>query len=202
MKKLIIKIILLLIITLILIIIRVRLEQKKVQEIEFESVQIFKENIRDSHNSIQVNNNIRVSHNSIQVKNKKRIIKYDMVIEIPKINLSKGILKKYDKNNNVDKNVTILKESSYPDKEGNIFIAAHSGTGIHSYFRKLDKLDMGDKVYLYYKNKKYKYFVIDIKEVIKSSKTTIKTQKNNSLVLITCSPKNKGNNLIIELEKE
>lgn len=189
MKKLIIKIILLLIITFILIIIRVRLEQKKVQEIEFESVQIFKENIRDS-------------HNSIQAKNNKRVVKYDMVIEIPKINLSKGILKKYDKNNNVDKNVTILKESSYPDKEGNIFIAAHSGTGIHSYFRKLDKLDMEDKVYLYYKNKKYKYSVIDIKEVIKSSKTTITTQKNNSLVLITCSPKNKGNNLIIELEKE
>ena len=54
---------------------------------------------------------------------------YIMILEIPKISFKRGILSKDAKNNNIEKNVTILKESDYPDKEkGNVYLAAHNGT--------------------------------------------------------------------------
>lgn len=129
------------------------------------------------------------------------IIKYEMIIEIPKINIKKGILKKEDKDNNIDKNVTILKESNYPNEDGNIYIAAHSGNGKHSYFNNLGKLKENDVTYLYYKNIKYIYNVKEIKSISKISNTSILTKEKNSLILITCNQKDKTKYLIVILEQ-
>ncbi len=142
--------------------------------------------------------------NSQGIPNQKRedIIAYDMVLEIPKIKLKRGILKRDDKDNNIDKNVTILKASSYPDRSGNIYIAAHSGHGNRSYFNDLVKLKENDIANLYYQNKKYVYVVKKIKEMTKNSLSTIVTEDDNSLVLITCSQTDKTKYLIIILSKK
>lgn len=133
--------------------------------------------------------------------NKEKIIEYDMILEIPKINLKKGILKKNDKKNNIDKNVTILKQSSYPNKNGNIFLIAHSGTSKKSFFKRINKLNKKDIAYLFYKEKKYKYEVSNIYEIEKDNNIILKTDNVNNLFLITCSQNNKSNYLIVELKK-
>lgn len=133
--------------------------------------------------------------------NKEKIIEYDMILEIPKINLKKGIFKKNDKKNNIDKNVTILKQSSYPNKNGNIFLIAHSGTSKKSFFKRLNKLNKKDIAYLFYKEKKYKYEVSNIYEIEKDNNIILKTDNVNNLFLITCSQNNKSNYLIVELKK-
>ena len=133
--------------------------------------------------------------------NKEKIIEYDMILEIPKINLKKGIFKKNDKKNNIDKNVTILKQSSYPNKNGNIFLIAHSGTSKKSFFKRLNKLNKKDIAYLFYKENKYKYEVSNMYEIEKNNNIILKTDNVNNLFLITCSQNNKSNYLIVELKK-
>lgn len=77
--------------------------------------------------------------------------KYIAVLEIPKINLKRGIYAKNSKLNNVNKNVYLLKESNMPNEEkGNYILAGHSGTAYFSYFKNLPKLDIGDVAYVYY----------------------------------------------------
>lgn len=150
----------------------------------------------------QINPVIKKDNESTEtIIKKEKIIEYDMILEIPKINLKKGILKKNDKNNNIDKNVTILKQSSYPDKNGNIFLIAHSGTSKKSFFKDINKLNKKDRAYLFYNGIKYKYEVNNIYEIEKNNNIIIKTNNINNLFLITCSQKNKSNYLVIELKK-
>lgn len=132
---------------------------------------------------------------------KDDVIKYEMILEIPIIDLKKGILEKDNIDNNIDKNVTILNESNYPDSEGNVFLAAHSGNGNKSYFNNLKNLKIKDKANLYYKNKKYIYSVNEIIEIDKKSNISLKLDSNNNLVLITCSQTNKSKYLVIILNK-
>ena len=120
------------------------------------------------------------------------VIDYKLVIEIPKISLKKGILSKEHKDNNIDKNITILEESNYPNELGNIYIAAHSGSGKHSYFNDLIKLKKKDISYLYHENIKYIYEVIEIKNISKESNSSILTTNKNNLILITCNQKDKS----------
>ncbi|UKI28954.1 MAG: sortase [Clostridium sp.] len=76
-------------------------------------------------------------------------------ISIPKIDLKRGFVSKDSKYNNVNRNIYIVPESDYPDKEGgNFILASHSGTSSISYFRNLYKLTLGDKVDITYNNKK------------------------------------------------
>ncbi|MBQ7104389.1 MAG: sortase [Bacilli bacterium] len=122
----------------------------------------------------------------------KNVINYEMILEIPKINLKKGILSKADKDNNIDKNITILEQSSYPDKVGNIFLAAHSGSGNKSYFNNLVQLKKEDEAKLYFNEKIYTYKLQEIRSIEKNKYITISTKTNNNLILITCNQKEKN----------
>ena len=127
------------------------------------------------------------------------------VLEIPKIDLKKGIYSINSKNNNVDKNIMLLNESDMPDViNGNFILAGHSGTGWKAYFKDLKKLELGDSAYIYYKNNKYKYNLIDKYEVEKTGKALIiKESDISALTLITCKDKeDKQLVFIFELEVE
>lgn len=118
---------------------------------------------------------------------------YMAILEIPSINLKKGIFSKDSKNNNVEKNVTILKESNLPDEDnGNVILVAHSGTGYNAFFNNLPNLNNGDIAYLYYNGSRFSYKLINIYEVDKTGTVDIvrNTQKN-TLTLITCKGKEK-----------
>ena len=114
---------------------------------------------------------------------------YIGVLEIPSINFKRGFLDMNDKNNTVSKNIQVLKDSDYPDVvNGNLIIAGHSGSGRIAFFKNLYTLSSGDESYIYYKNKKYIYKMIESYEVQKTGIVPIKNYSNKTiLTLITCS---------------
>lgn len=126
-------------------------------------------------------------------------VKYDYiaVLKIPKINLEKGLVAKDSKYNNINYGVEILKESDSPDViNGNVILAAHSGTANISYFRNLDKINVGDEAYIYYQGKTYKYIFSKIYDIEKTGKAVIKRDNNTStLTLVTC--RHNTNNQIV-----
>ena len=117
------------------------------------------------------------------------LYEYIGVLEIPSINFKRGLLDMNDKNNTVSKNIQVLKDSDYPDVvNGNLIIAGHSGSGRIAFFKNLYKLSKGEESYIYYKNKKYIYKMIESYEVQKTGIVPIKNYSNKTiLTLITCS---------------
>ena len=133
-------------------------------------------------------------------------VKYDYiaVLKIPKINLEKGLVAKDSKYNSINYGVEILKESDSPDViNGNVILAAHSGTANISYFRNLDKINVGDEAIIYYQGKTYNYKFVKIYDIEKTGKANIKRDNNTStLTLVTCRHNtNKQIILIAELLK-
>ena len=86
---------------------------------------------------------------------------YIGVLEIPSIGVKRGFLNINDKNNVVNKNIQVIEKSDMPDiKNGNLIIAAHSGSGRVSYFKNLYKLATSDTAYIHYNGVKYTYSVV------------------------------------------
>lgn len=114
--------------------------------------------------------------------------KYIAVLEIPEINLKRGIYDKHSKLNHVSKNIQFLESSDYPNKEkGNFILAAHNGNSKASFFKNLHKLELTDVAYVYYNNEKYIYKLVNIYEVEKTGKVEIVRDSNESnMTLITC----------------
>lgn len=124
-----------------------------------------------------------------------------MVLEIPKVNLRRGIYSKDSKWNSIEYNVTILEESNFPDEEsGNVILAAHNGPAAIAYFNQLHRLEIGDMAYVYYHGIKYGYEVSDIYDVAKDGTVEISRNQNlNTLTLITCKKNTRDRQLVIIL---
>lgn len=124
-------------------------------------------------------------------------------IEIKKIQLKEKLYDINSPNNNVNKNVTILKESVLPPKENSIiYIAAHSGTGPTAYFENLNKLELNDEIVIYINNNKFLYQVSKIWNEQKNGYIHIPKSNNINLVLTTCNPKNDKLQLILSCTKK
>ena len=125
-------------------------------------------------------------------------------LKIDKINLNEKLYNINSKENNIEKNITILKESIFPDKENSIiFIAAHSGVGKIAYFEKLDELNINDEVTLIINKKTYKYVVKEYWEEKKNGYINVNKDNKKQLILTTCSPNKKNYQLVINcIEKE
>lgn len=114
--------------------------------------------------------------------------KYLGVLEIKKINLTRGFYNKNSKNNDENKNIKLLKESDMPDKvNGNVILAGHSGNSYISFFKKLPNLVNEDEAIIYYDGKRYVYSLTKIYEIEKTGTAHImRNGKNSTLTLITC----------------
>lgn len=127
---------------------------------------------------------------SEEVKEEPKTNKFEFVavLKIPKINLEKGIVGRNSKFNSIDNGIEVLKESDTPDViNGNVILAAHSGTANISYFKNLDKLNIGDEAIIYYNGKTYNYKIVKIYDIEKTGKASIKRDNNvSTLTLITC----------------
>ena len=119
---------------------------------------------------------------------------YDMVIEIPSINLKYGLYDINSRYNSVNYGLQILRESDMPNvTNGNLVIAGHSGTSSISYFRYLYRLKNDDLVFIYYKGTKYIYKINNNYEEEKDGSITIHRDNNKTIIaLITC--KSRSNN--------
>lgn len=129
-------------------------------------------------------NEVQEEKKEISVSNEE----YIAVIKIPKIGLEKGLFKKGSYNNNVNKNIQILDDSSYPDEEnGNFILAGHSGSGRVAYFKNLHKLERDDQVSVFYNDAEYKYKVVNMYDIEKTGTANIIRNANKStLTLVTC----------------
>ena len=117
---------------------------------------------------------------------------------IPTLNIDKNIYNLNSRNNNVEKNITLLEGSVLPDNDNSIiFLAAHSGTSHVSFFSTLDKLNYDDIVIFIYKNYQYNYKVNSIYEQLKDGDIEVKKESTNQLVLTTCNPNKNNSQLII-----
>lgn len=123
-----------------------------------------------------------------KIEKKQQEINYIAVIEIPKLNLKKGLVDRNSWRNNVNYNIQILKDSDMPNVDrGNFILAAHSGSSSVSYFRNLKQLGKTDEIYIYYNETKYTYRVVNKYDVEKTGKAEIIRNKNKTtLTLISC----------------
>jgi len=123
-------------------------------------------------------------------------------IIIPKIDLKKDLYSKDSNKNNIEENITILKESTDPANENSIlFIAAHSGTSNVSFFNRLDELNLKDIVEIDYQNNHYIYVINKIEEQPKTGYISGIKENKRQLVLTTCCPKKENCQLIINAKE-
>lgn len=110
------------------------------------------------------------------------------MIEIPKIDLRKYLYDVDSYQNNVNRNIEILKDSNMPNVlNGNLILAAHNGNTSVGYFRNLNKLNLGDEVHIKYEGANYTYKIAKVYDVLKTGNVAIKRDKGKTTItLITC----------------
>ena len=167
--------------SLLLIIALVLFHYEKILEINNEIYNNIQSKIYQENNKNNLIVNIDVDYineNDTNIDNsplkEQPIIDYLAFLEIPKINLNQGILPKTSYYNNVNYHVQILDISDLPDViNGNMVLAAHSGSSNIAYFKNLYKLTKDDKAYIIYNNKKYSYQVVNIYNQVKKGSLNI-----------------------------
>lgn len=139
-----------------------------------------------SHNNYIENSTMDIEEQKVSKEN--TIDNVIAIINIPKINLERGLYDINSEQNNVDYNVEILDGSIMPNEENShLFLASHSGSSKYAYFNDLSKLEIGDKINLFFEGTKYIYEVNKIFEVEKDEKIDINGLSNvKMLTLITC----------------
>lgn len=154
---------------------------QKLEKIEEKSIEAFFEEpiTEDEENQIE---------NTPKEEKETTKIDYIGVLEIPKISLKKGLVDKNSYYNNVNRNIYILKETTFPSESENshIILASHSGTSSVSYFKNLNKLSLNDEVYFYYENIKYVYQIINRYEIEKTGTMNLKLTNESDITLVTC----------------
>ena len=126
----------------------------------------------------------------------KKTKKYSYVgwIKIPKISLYKGFLA--NRKNNifcVDHDICSYSWEGNSPKAANskLVIGAHNGARNNAYFRGIEALKKGDKVYIEYKGKRYKYEMIQKYRKPKSKHSiTVYNSPGKELYLFTCAKEN------------
>ena len=162
------------------------------------------EQIKDiKNNENKVNNGTSTGNKNNS--NKPSVSKDDYLgrLMIPKINFNRSFYKIDSVYNDVDKNIQVMKGSSLPDVDGgNLIIAGHSGNVWFSFFKNLYKLKKGNNAYVYYNDTKYTYKVVDIYNVKKNGKVTVKRDRTKrTMTLITCTKNSKTLQTVYILEQ-
>ena len=162
------------------------------------------EQIKDIKNNEKKDNNGTSTDNKGN-SNKHSVSKDDYLgrLMIPKINFNRSFYKIDSVYNDVDKNIQVMKGSSLPDVDGgNLIIAGHSGNVWFSFFKNLYKLKKGNNAYVYYNDTKYTYKVVDIYNVKKNGKVTVKRDRTKrTMTLITCTKNSKTLQTVYILEQ-
>lgn len=155
-------------------------DDNKIMKYEEKNMELFFEEQNKENTS-------NVDYNDMSNKFEEKKSNYIAVIEIPKISLKRGLFDINNKNNNVDKNIEILKDSVFPcEEKGTLFLAGHAGNSRVSFFKDLNKLKEKDNIFFYYKNIKYIYEIKNIYEINKTGKLQLKNSNSSRIVLITC----------------
>lgn len=129
--------------------------------------------------------------------NSKNNFYYKKMISIPKINLKLYVTKAKNDFSNLSNNLVYYKHFNLDNK---IIIFGHSGLGKGTYFNRLDELEKGDLLELYYENKIYFYDINNVYIVDKKRVDILNDEANSKkILLVTCDKINKDNRLVVEL---
>jgi len=116
---------------------------------------------------------------------------------IPEIQVNAPIIWNVDAadvTKNLEKGVVHYRGTALPGKAGNIFITGHSSYyswaqgGYKDVFALLDRLKVGDKIYLQYKGDNLVYEVSGTKVVSPNDLSSLEPTTNRTLTLMTCVP--------------
>lgn len=113
---------------------------------------------------------------------------YIAILEIPSIDLKRGLVDYNSRYNNVKYNIQIIEHSQMPNVENsNLILAGHNGTSGVSFFRNLYKLKEDSLIYIYYDGIKYIYKLNNYYDTSKDGKVEIvRNRYKNTITLITC----------------
>lgn len=128
----------------------------------------------------------------------KREINYTAILEIPSINLKRGVVDSTKNFNSINYAISVDKNSNYPEYMGNFILYAHSGNSSIAYFKNLNKVELKDSVYVYYNGVKYKYEIFDKYDIEKTGKAkVINSKENKYITLITCNQNKKNYQIVL-----
>lgn len=167
-----------------------------------ETYEIIEEVVNTEDTSSSINEEVIQEETEEKVYVDPYLNYYVGYLEIPKINLNKGFTSIDSEYNTVNKNIEVVKGSTYPDiNSGNFMLAAHSGNSYLAYFKNLYKLKIEDFAYITYKGKRYTYKIVNIYEQNKTGKIAIYRDLDKTcLTLITCTKDKKDKQTIYILE--
>lgn len=127
-----------------------------------------------------------------------REINYTAILEIPSINLKSGVVDNIKNFDSIRYAISVDNSSNYPDKNGNFILYAHSGNSNMSFFRNLNKVNINDRVNVYFNGIKYKYKIIKKYDIEKSGTASVLSSKENKYItLITCNQERKGYQVVV-----
>lgn len=148
----------------------------------------------------ETNEEIVVEEDIKEETNTSNVSSYDYiaVLEIPSINLKRGLVDPSSKYNNVNYNIQIINKSTMPDVvNGNLVLAGHNGSSYVSFFRNLDKLNINDKIYIYYGGYKYEYSLSKIYDTPKDGNVEVhRDNSKTTITLITCKKNTKDTQVV------
>lgn len=139
-----------------------------------------------------ITNTIVTISNKIEVKEEPI-----MILEIPQIDFKGNIYNIDSELNDIDKNIVIMKDSDMPDEKNSLLIiGGHSGYGKYAYFNNLKKLNINDEILFTYKNKKYKYEIINYYLDSKDGSIVVNNYKDKNIVILYTCYTDKKNYLV------
>lgn len=138
------------------------------------------------------------SDNEKPKKSNAKDINYTAILEIPTINLKRGVVDNTKNFASIKYAISVDNISKYPDINGNFILYAHSGNSKIAFFKNLVKVNINDKVYVYYNGIKYEYEIFDKYDIEKTGKASvIITDKERYITLITCNQSHKGYQVVL-----
>lgn len=117
-------------------------------------------------------------------------------IYIPKIKVSNNIYDYDDKKNNVNQNIYNATKYNFSKLNGSLVLASHSGNSSVSYFNDIDKLSLGDEIFIEDKDNIYLYLVNKIFFIDKTGMFYY-DNKDKYIYMITCVKNSHKKQLVI-----
>lgn len=147
----------------------------------------------------EISNEESIEEEKEEESNNKRSINYTAILEIPSIDLKQGVVDSTKNFSSINYAISVDKNSNYPNELGNFILYAHSGNSYISYFRKLNRVNINDDIYVYYQGTKYHYIIKNKYDIEKTGKAKVISRKDDKYItLITCNQDKKGYQIVVE----
>ena len=139
-------------------------------------------------NNISISENVEKSDTNEDLRNNnpneiQKQEKYDWALQIPKIDLYAQISEGTDEKT-LNKYIGHFEESK--KISGNVCLAAHNRGYPVNYFERLKELKVGDEIFYFVNEEKYKYIIDEIIVIYETDWTVIENTEDDRITLITC----------------